>query len=62
MKEALEDVLTVRRLRWLGHVARMKDNRTPKRLLFGWLPQRKPAHGTKLRWRDGVRKDLKKFR
>ncbi len=26
-----------------------------------WLPQRRPAHGTRMRWRDHVRKDLKKF-
>ena len=64
MTEAPEDVLTVRRLRWLRHVARMKDDRTPncKRLLFGWLPQHRPAYGTKLRWRDRVRKDLNKFK
>ena len=28
----------------------------PKKLLFGWLPERRPAHGTKMRWRDRVRK------
>ena len=50
-----------RRLCWLGHVARMEEDRLPKRLLFGWLPQRRPAHGTKMRWRDKVRKDFKKF-
>ena len=57
MKETLEEVVAARRLRWLGHVARMKDDRLPKRLLF----QRRPAHGTKLRWRDRVRRDFKKF-
>ncbi len=31
------------------------------KILFGWLPQRCPAHGTRMRWRDRVRKDLKKF-
>ena len=61
MEEALEDVITVKRLRWLGHLTRMKDDRIPKKLLFGWLPQRRPAHGTKLRWKDKVRKDLKKL-
>ena len=61
MQESLEDIITARRLRWLGHLARMDDNRIPKKLLFGWLPQRRPAHGTKLRWRDKVRRDLKKF-
>ena len=61
MVEPLEDLITARRLCWLGHVARMENNRLPKQLLFGWLPQRRPAHGTKLRWKDKVRKDLKRL-
>ena len=56
MGESLEDLITARRLRWLGHVARMDEDRISKRMLFGWLPQRRPAHGTKMRWRDRVRK------
>lgn len=51
----------MRRLRWLGHIARVKDDHMPKRLLFGWLPQCRPAHDTKLWWKGKVRKDLKKF-
>ena len=61
MKEVIEDVVVAKRLRWEGHVAHMDDCHLPKRLLFGWLPQRRPAHGTKQRWRDKVRKDLKQF-
>ena len=61
MEESLEEMIAARRLWWLGHVARMNDDCTPKRLLFGWLPNRRPAHGTKLRWRDRARKDLKNF-
>ena len=62
MEASLEDLITARRLRWLSHVARMEEeDRIPKRLLFGWLPQRRPAHGTRMRWRDRVRKDLKRF-
>ena len=49
MGESLEDLITARRLRWLGHVARMDEGRIPKRMLFGWLPQRSPSHGTKTR-------------
>ncbi len=61
MEESLEDIVIARRLRWLGHLARMDDHRLPKKKLFGWLPQRRPAHGTRMRWRDCVRKDLNRF-
>ena len=44
MEESLEDLIIARRLRWLGHVARMNEERIPK-TLFGWLPQCRPAHG-----------------
>ena len=54
-------LLSVRCLCWLGHTTRMDDVRIPKRLLFGWLPQPQPAHGAKLRWRDKVRQDQKRF-
>ena len=60
MIDSIGDLLTQYRLRWLGHVARMPDTRHPKKLLFGWLSQKRPAHGVKLRWRDKVRQDLKK--
>ena len=39
----------------------MEDTRLPKKLLFGWLQKRRPDHGTKMWWRDKVRKDVKKF-
>ena len=49
------------RLEWLGHVARMPENRTPKICLFSWLPQPRPRGGPSLglRWRDMVRRDLR---
>ena len=61
MEESLEDMVIARRLCWLGHVARMSEERIPKKVLFGWLPQRRPAHGTKMRWHDRIRRDLRKF-
>ena len=48
MVERIDDLFTQYRLRWLGHVARMPGTRHPKMLLFGWLPQKCPAHGAKL--------------
>ncbi len=61
MEECMEDLITARRLRWLGHVVQMDEERILKKLLFGWLPERRPAYRTKLRWRDRVRKDLRSF-
>ena len=43
--ESIDDLLTQYQLRWLGHVAWMPDTRYPKQMLFGWLPQKHPAHG-----------------
>jgi len=40
MPVTLVDLISCRRLRWLGHVTRMGDDRLPKQLLFGWLHQR----------------------
>ena len=48
-----------RRLEWLGHLARMQDNRMPKKVLFGWLPRTRPAYGPRRRWRDLASHDLK---
>ena len=45
----------------LDHVARMEDHRLIKKILFSWLPQYCPAHGTKMKWHDRVRKDMKTF-
>ena len=43
-------------------VARMQEDRIPKRLLFGCLSHQRSMHGYKLRWRDGIRKALKRFK
>ena len=50
------------RLRWLGHVLRMKDDRLPKIVLFG-----QPSGATRkagrpfLGWEDVINKDLKEM-
>ena len=45
---SLAVMISSRRLCWLGHIARMNDDRLSKQLLFGWLPQRRSPHGVKL--------------
>ena len=58
MEEPIEDKLMAYRLRWLGHLERMEEERLPKKLLFGQLVKKRPCHETKKRWRDGVKLDL----
>ena len=53
------EMVATRRLEWLGHLARMSTTRTPRKCLFGWLPQPRPRGGPRKRWRYVVRSDLR---
>ena len=57
--ETIKDKIAHRRLEWLGHVARMPDNRIPKQVLFGSFLPRRPAHGPRRRWKDCAVRDLR---
>jgi len=57
--ETVSGKVTKRRLEWLGHLARMPNQRIPKMALFGWLPKPHPPGGPRKRWRDQIRQDLK---
>jgi len=48
------------RLRWLGYVLRMKDNRLPKIVLFGQSPRSKWKR-PHLGWEDAIKKALKEM-
>ena len=58
--ERVEVILLRRRLRWLGHVARMDSTRIPKCMLV-CKPEggKRMARGQKRRWADAVVADLK---
>ena len=59
--ETATDKVRKRRLEWLGNLARLPDHRIPKMALFGWLPQLCPQGGPRKRWRDTIRRNLKRL-
>ena len=55
----LPTILKKRRLRWLGHVSRMKDGRIPKDILYGELASGARSVGRPLlRYRDVIKRDM----
>jgi len=57
---SLHTLLRQRRLRWLGHVSRMKDGRIPKDLLYGEKAKGDRTTGRqKLRFKDVCKRDMK---
>ena len=61
--ESIRNLATYGRHRWLGHVARMPDERLPKRLLFGTRGQTAPSKPGRMIqcWPEYVRDDLNKL-
>ncbi|KAI8496709.1 hypothetical protein Bbelb_253640 [Branchiostoma belcheri] len=57
------EILRRNRLRWLGHVARMDDNRLSKKILYGELSQgSRPRGRPKLRFKEKAANDRSKWR
>ena len=54
--------ISKRRLDWLGHLARMPDERIPKISLFSWMPELHPREGPHKRWRDVIHTELKEMK
>ena len=55
----LRSYLTRRRLRWLGHVARMGQHRLPRQLLSSWVTNPRPRGAPLMTFGRSVSKDLR---
>jgi hypothetical protein len=56
--ENIVRLIKAQRLRWLGHVVRMGEDRLTKRILQEKIFSSRRRGGPKLRWLDDVKKDL----
>jgi hypothetical protein len=54
-------VIKIRKLEWLGHVIRMNEIRSVKKILGGKLEGRRGRGRLRLRWTNDVEEDLRKL-
>jgi hypothetical protein len=54
-------VIKIRILEWLGHVIRMDETRSVKKIFEGKLEGRRGRRQPRLRWINGVEDDLRKL-
>jgi hypothetical protein len=52
-------VIKSRIMRWAGHVARMREGRGVCRILFGRPEGKRPLGGSRRRWEDNIKLDLR---
>ena len=57
---AMDDYISRKQLRWLGHVARMKKERYPRKFLTSWVRHRRPRGAPQFTYGRGVTKAMKK--
>ena len=50
-----------RRIRWVGHVARMEEGRSAFKILTGKLIGKRPLGRPRRRWEDNIRMDLEEI-
>ena len=55
-------VIKIRRLEWLGHVSRMNETRSVKKIFEGKLEGKGGRGRPRLRWINDVEDDLRNFR
>lgn len=54
-------IVKAQRLRWLGHIVRMPEERVPKRILKSEIGGRKRRGRPRERWRDEVEEDVRLY-
>ena len=57
----ISNYIRSQRLRWAGHVARMEEDRMPRRVMEGTLEGRRPVGRPRMRWRDNLMEDLRQM-
>jgi hypothetical protein len=55
---SISRIIKARRMKWVGHVARMGEKRNEYRLLLGNPEGRSPLGRPRRRWLDNIRMDL----
>ena len=50
------------RLRWYGHVMRMKDDNEVKKVMYMEVPGKRPVGRPKARWMDRIVKDMEELK
>ncbi len=61
-QQRVPSLLSQRRLRFVGHIARIDESRLPRQLLVSALPSgKRSVGGQKCRWNDLLVRDLRKF-
>jgi len=53
--------INLRRLQWVSHVMRMKDERVPKKATKEYIEGRRPVGRSRGRWLDAVDRDAKRM-
>ena len=59
--QGIVTVIKIQRLEWLGHVIRMKETRSVKKIFEGKLEGRRSEGRPRLRWINNVEDDLRKL-
>jgi hypothetical protein len=54
-------MIKLRRLRWVGHVARMGENRNACRILVGNPERRRPLGRPRRKWVENIKMDLREI-